>query len=661
MASMNIKRGIISLTLYQGEVRMSPLTFLGSGRFEMYLSACKSLRAAYDPNLKSHLIPIIETQRAIDLLRSVGLDVQVSPHLLNSIKEQKVDIGESSAEAHLGFIKREYEKRKVRLFDFQELGVKFLNSRRYAALFDDMGTGKSAQSLSALPVNAPVLIVCPAVVKVNWQKEAKIWRPEFSSDILSGKDSFRWPKPNEIIIVNYDILPPGIRRGSLGYGMDDKFGKPVEGTVVIADEVHYGKSNRAARTSAIKAVCTMARRAGGRNWILTGTPLLNRPSELWTILGIADLQREAYDNWNNFVRIFRGTRTGFKGAIEWGTPNRVEAATGLTRVAMRRTIDDVVKDLPPIRFQDIEVNIDQQTTKQCDIALRELNKIGVSLEDALTQSIQKKDDSHAFYELSKARSMLGTAKVPFALSMIEEYEANDEPLVVFSCMRNPIDILKNRSGWAVITGEVTGIERDRVVEEFQGGRLKGVGLTIAAGGVGITLHRASNALFIDYDWVPANNTQAYARIRRIGQRRPQRIVRLVANHELDRQVLRCIDRKLNIINNSITEFETQQRAASSLQQRFVTSEAGAPRSVVLPDRRGPKTANEAWAADAIRRLAEHDPDHAFGVNRVGFNRVDTQVGHQLSDKLEVGLTEREWLMAIKIAKRYPGQVGVAPE
>ena len=660
MSTMNIKRGVVSLTLYSGEVRVAPLTFLGDGRFERYLSACKVMGASYDAGIKAYLIPIVDTQKAIDLFRSVGLDVQVSPHLLNSLKTQKVDIGEPIAEKHLSVIKSRLSNKKINLFDFQELGVKFLNSRRYAGLFDDMGAGKTCQSLSAIPDDSPVLVICPAVVKGNWQREAGMWRPEFSTDILSGKGSFRWPKRGEIIIINYDILPPGIRRGSLGYGMDEKYGKPEDGTVVIADEVHYGKSNRAARTTALKAICTMARRGGGRNWILTGTPLLNRPNELWTILGIADLQREAFDNWNNFVRIFRGTKTGFKGAIEWGTPIASEAAVGLSRVAIRRTIEDVVKDLPEIRFQDIEVQIDNQTQKQCDLALKELEKIGVSLDDALDLSIQGKDRAHAFFELSKARAALATAKIPSALKIVEGYEANEEPLVVFSCMRNPIDIFNERPGWGIITGDVTGPARDLVVKDFQSGKLRGIGLTIAAGGVGITLHRASNALFIDYDWVPANNSQAYARIRRIGQKRAQLIVRLVANHELDRQVLRCIDRKINIINNSIKAFEEDQRGLRKLESRYESGESKAV-DVTIPNRRSPVTPMERWASDSIRKLAEHDPDYAFGTNRIGFNRVDSEVGHQLSEKIEIGLTETEWLIAIKIAKRYPGQVGVSPE
>lgn len=660
MASSYMNRGIVSLTLYSGEVRIAPLTFLKDGRFERYLSACKVLHASYDSAIKAHLVPISKTQEAIDLFRSVGLDVQVSPHLLSSLKNQKYEIGESLSHRHLSEIKEKLNSRGIRLFDFQESGVKFLNSRRYAALFDDMGCGKTSQSLCAIPENSPVLVVCPAVVKGNWQREAQMWRPEFSTEILSGKDSFRWPRPGEIVIVNYDILPPGIRRGALGYGLDDKYGKPQESTVVIADEVHYGKSNRAARTVSIKAVCTMVRRANGRNWILTGTPLLNRPNELWTILGIADLQKEAYDNWNNFVRIFRGRKTGFKGAIEWGTPMRAEAAAGLGRVAMRRTIDDVVKDLPEIRFQDIDIQIDNQTKRQCDLALRELEKIGVSLEEALDQSMERKDRTHAFNELSKARAQLATAKIPSALKLVESYEQNEEPIVVFSCMRNPIDIFKDRKGWGVITGEVTGPARDKVVEDFQSGKLLGVGLTVAAGGVGITLHRASNALFIDYDWVPANNAQAYARIRRIGQKRPQLIVRLVADHELDRQILRCIDRKINIINNSIRAFEEEQRKQSSFDSRFTEAE-GRAISVSVPDRRGPRSTMEEWAADSIRKLADHDPDHAIGSNRIGFNKVDSEIGHQLCDKLEIGLTEKEWLIAIKIAKRYPAQVGVSPE
>src|SRR5262245_5578154 len=129
------------------------------------------------------------------------------------------------------------------------------------------------------------------------------------------------------------------------------------------------------------------------------------------------------------------------------------------------------------------------------------------------------------------------------LELVEQFEDQGGPLVVFSAHREPIEALAARGGWGVITGGTEPRRRQEVVDAFQAGRLKGVGRTIQAGGTGLTLTRASTALFVDLDWTPANNLQAEDRVCRIGQRAGHvRIIRMVSDHPLDRRVLRVLAR-----------------------------------------------------------------------------------------------------------------------
>ncbi len=128
------------------------------------------------------------------------------------------------------------------------------------------------------------------------------------------------------------------------------------------------------------------------------------------------------------------------------------------------------------------------------------------------------DDSDlpGFESFSRIRALLAQSRIPAMLEMVEEYEEAETPLLVFSAHKAPIKALENRSGWAIITGETSAEDRFDIVKRFQEGKLNGVGLTIGAGGVGLTLTRASNILFVDLDWKPSMNIQAEDRAHRIG-------------------------------------------------------------------------------------------------------------------------------------------------
>jgi SNF2 family DNA or RNA helicase len=157
----------------------------------------------------------------------------------------------------------------------------------------------------------------------------------------------------------------------------------------------------------------------------------------------------------------------------------------------------------------------------------------------------------AFELLSAARAALATAKIPALLELVEDLEEQEEPCVIFSAHRAPIDALAEREGWAVITGDTSATKRTEIEEKFQRGELRGIGATIAAGGTAITLTRASRMIFVDRDWTPALNEQAEDRIHRIGSKKPVLYTNLVADHVLDRRIAEVLGRKRALIDASV--------------------------------------------------------------------------------------------------------------
>ena len=138
------------------------------------------------------------------------------------------------------------------------------------------------------------------------------------------------------------------------------------------------------------------------------------------------------------------------------------------------------------------------------------------------------------------------------LEYIENAEEQEVPLVIFSAHLAPLDALLGREGWAVITGCASPEKRQEIVRAFQAGQLKGVGVSIKAGGAGITLTKAWKALFVDLDWTPASNWQAEDRLARIGQESNKvEIARMVSDHPLDLHIHNILVEKILVINSAI--------------------------------------------------------------------------------------------------------------
>lgn len=644
-------------------------------------------------------LPVLRAPAVILAIRAAGINLDVSREVQSAIDGASVAKSEavSAATQRTAAVDAILAARGGSLYPYQREGVAWLAPRSGALIADDMGLGKTIQALTAIPDGAPVIVVCPAVAKSVWEREAAKWRPEMRVTVLSGRGSFRAPAAGEMVCINYDIL-------------SDADPCLLPGTVLILDEAHACASHKSLRTKRVKALSEAARSGGGKCWALTATPLKTRPTELWGVLEIAGLGNEAFGGWMGFVRAFNGYKGRF--GYEFGRPSD-GCADMLRRVSLRRRKVDVLKDLPAKTYRVLPAEIDRATAKMCDEALGEVGgendaQSSLGIEKAVAKLMST---GLGFSQLSAARAALAKAKIPAMLEVVESYEEQNEPLVVFSAYRAPIDLLAKRDGWAVITGDTSNDERGSIVERFQAGNLKGVACTIRAGGVAITLTRASNVLRVDREWNPALNVQAEDRCYRIGQSSAVLVTDLVANHKLDEMIASTLAKKEALIGGSVeastvvnvapeavapevdwtvieadaakaaheaveaakaamavegenakkraqkkaamarVEAQARVRKAAARRLAEVESEEDAPR-------RGPSNEVESWAISGLRQLAESDPDRAHEKNGVGFNSADGGIGHALAWLPD--LTDQEWRLALRIAKHYQGQIGTAP-
>lgn len=435
-------------------------------------------------------------------------------------------------------------------YPFQVEGIDWLAKGDSRLLADDMGLGKTVQTLCSIPQDMGAVIVVPASVKYNWQDEAKDWRPDLTVTVLEGRGSFRWPEANEAIVTNFDILPewlaPNVpnKRKFWVKDMDhvDVADKArAKNTVLVIDEAHKVSNPKTLRSKRINGLVMLCAKA----WALTGTPMKNRPEQLYGMLDVLEMAYPVFRGWKNFVRLMNG-RKGRWGGYTWGEPEEIVPSL-MRRVMLRRTKGEVLPDLPGKVRRNLRVNgLSKRVEKQMD----ELWQVwGSFINDQLNSD---KPKLPPFEDFSALRAELAKSRIPAMIEYIENCEEQDTPLVVFSAHTECLREAAKRDGWELIDGSVPNEKRTAIVRAFQAGELKGVACSILAAGVGLTLTHASNMLFVDLQWNPADNHQAEDRCCRIGQEADSiQIDRFVSNHPLDLHIMSLIDWKVSMIESTV--------------------------------------------------------------------------------------------------------------
>ncbi len=552
-----------------GEVIFIPSGRLGD-RFNAYVSALSGNGARYDGT--NNLAKIDRALGCIAALEKAEFILQVHPDVSATLQafaaQHKANVAEAGARASK--VDEALRERGLALYPFQGIGTEWLAARMRALLADDRGLGKTIQTLIAIPEGAPVLVIGPQAAMGVWGDETPRWRPDLTVTSVEAKD-FHWPAKGEMVICSYGCMPD--------LADFERLGKMTDGTVLIADEAQAIKNPKTKRTKRFREMSHRARTGGGRVWLLSGSPLLNEPPELWAILQAAGLGTEAFGSYWNFCAMFNATQD------TWGKTIFREASSELPeklrKVMLRRLKRDVLTDLPETTFRVVHVPIDHRFETDLNKAGEQLKlhipsvydwmragpaaweegslKPGQTHPDPKVNSeeirqalaVLRSNTGASFHAMSHMRELLAVVKIPAMLNYVAELEEANTPALVFSAHRAPIDQLGQREGWVAITGDIDGADRQKIATDFQNGKYKGLALTIDAGGVALTLTRAAEVIFVDREFNPSLNNQAIDRAVRIGQTRGITVTDLVANHYLDRRIAEILELKERIIQSSV--------------------------------------------------------------------------------------------------------------
>lgn len=423
---------------------------------------------------------------------------------------------------------------KRKLFKFQEAGVKLIESHAGRVLMaDDLGVGKTTQSLAWLqlhPELRPVLIICPAFLKYNWAKEIQQVLPEEEYNeyiILEGRKKVDL-KP--IIILNYDIVSYWVN-----------WLKKIKPKVIILDEAHYIKNTKAKRT---KAVISLGRKIP-HIIALTGTPILNRPIELWSIVHL--LAPKEFNDFRYYIIRYCDAKQkpwgwDYSGASNLDELNKKLKAT----IMIRRTKDIVLKELPNKIKNTLIVDISNR--KNYELAEKDfkqwLKKQGYDMRKIIQATYNE-----TFTQLNYLKQLAGEGKIKAAVEWINNFLENEQgKLVVFGHYRKTLNALYQQFPQAlIITGETNMKMRNKIVEEFQNKENKRLLIaSVGATGVGLNFTAANNVLFLELMWLPALHEQAEARCHRIGSKETVNIYYMIGNETIDERIYEILQQKAEI-------------------------------------------------------------------------------------------------------------------
>ena len=417
------------------------------------------------------------------------------------------------------------ERVHANLRDYQMNGVLWLHTMRKrqtgCLLADDMGLGKTLQVLAFLAtcpdLSKKSLIVCPASLKPNWESEVRKFTPQLLSSI---------------VFVTYD---------QLRFHKEEFTAQSFE--VVVLDEVQLIKNSDTKRFEAVARIQT-------RQFIvLTGTPIENSIEDVWTYFSILvpsliPLHLALKKNMNSEV---------YSRYVELSS--RI-----LSPYILRRTKEEVLKDLPPIIQKNVYVALSDEERMVYE-------KVHQSIVRALKNGVSGRINSLALEGLLRLRQACVSdellpvemnpygntysSKMNAVMSLIKTFQEEHHKCIVFSQFVQAMLILERKLGEENIPFvSLYGMTHNRkgAVDSFQlNPAIKVMLVSLKAGGTGLNLTAADRVILLDDWWNPAVEDQAMARAHRIGQKNTVMAFRLICQHTVDEKIWELQERKRNLI------------------------------------------------------------------------------------------------------------------
>ena len=459
------------------------------------------------------------------------------------------------------------------LYRFQKQGIIF-GIKKFSRLLiaDEMGVGKTVQAIglsSLYQKDWPVLVICPSSLKFAWRDEITMWLSEIldKDDVQVIKHSkHEFKEGKKYYVISYDLSVRMVEKI-----IEKKF------NYIIADEAHYLKSRTAKRTLSLTPILQRAKRVV----LLTGTPILAKPMEIFPLLHI--LRPDKFKGFKEFGSRYCDPKILRFGVIDWsGSANSRELNSILNRLMIRRLKKDVLSQLPPKKRQKIEISTDSKVIKKLKILMEksskkfeqllgtqiELDKLGINIDDLKTEKEKEKEEKNDKNEkdeedtilnkFNKAYSLTGEAKLPGIRDYVNYLVDNSCKFLIFAHHSDILDsiedvIISDKIGYIRIDGKVPVEKRQELVNKFQTDEECLVAiLSITACATGLTLTKASTVVFAELHFTPSIMIQAEDRAHRIGQDAGcVNIHYLVGADTLDVLLFRKLNEKQNIVSTTL--------------------------------------------------------------------------------------------------------------
>jgi SNF2 family DNA or RNA helicase len=442
----------------------------------------------------------------------------------------------------------DYEKYSHRPpLEHQKEAIQKLVENKKFILADDMGLGKTTSTIiAALETGAKkMLIICPASLKINWQREIENYSNRTTS-IIEGK---KWDDA-DFVIINYDIIKNF---------HDDK--KKTESIIVkskfdlvIIDEAHYVQNSQAQRTKLINDIGRKVERV----WLLTGTPITSRPINYFNLLSLID--SPVAQNWMAYVKRYcNGFQFQAGRRKIWnvsGASNLEELRDRTSPLVLRRLKENVL-DLPEKIITPVYLRLKSNEYEELMGEYYDwYDKNGES--DSLTLQ---------FTKLTKVRQVIAEEKTKATIELCENIIEQGKKVIVFTNFTKSLEMILQHFGKSAVRldGQMSQKERQLSVDRFQNEEDVTIFVgNIKAAGVGITLTAAEAVVMNDLSFLPSDHSQAEDRSYRYGQKNNVLVYYPIFDNTVEGIIYDILKKKKNIFETIMGDNENSMDSVEEI-------------------------------------------------------------------------------------------------
>ena len=415
----------------------------------------------------------------------------------------------------------------------QKLAIEKLAGSKRFILADDMGLGKTTSTIiAALETSAKkILIICPASLKINWQREIENYTDR-SVYIAEGK---HFSTEHDFVIVNYDILKNF-------YDLKDKENSLITKSnfeLIIIDEAHYIQNGQAQRTKLVNSFV----KSVDKLWLLTGTPMTSRPMNYYNLLFL--IESPVAQNWMAYaIRYCQGYQFKAGNRKIWnvsGASNLEELRDRTSRQVLRRLKTEVL-DLPDKIISPIYLRLKSKLYEGLMGEYYDWYK-------------NKKEESSSltvqFSKLMKVRQVIAEEKINDTIELAQNIIDQDKKVIIFTNFTDTLQKIHSHFGKqsVYLDGSCTKPQRQYAVDQFQeNDKIKVFVGNLRAAGVGITLTAGEAVIMNDLSFVPSDHDQAQDRAYRYGQKNSVSVYYPIFENTIEGVIYDMLSKKKNIID-----------------------------------------------------------------------------------------------------------------